>query len=137
MNSGKIIGIYFLFIDDRNWNTNHFLRYNKVIPRFHAMQLSAAVGINRILALTNLIDIPLTTETSTDDDLHISHRQVMNVRRLVQCRMISFRNIYFAMLDISVRRFENISISMKHSHRWSERKSSNVFTKIVCFFVID
>ena len=51
--------------------------YNKLIPRLHAMQMSAAVGINRVLLLTNLLKTPITTETSDDDDLHINHRQVI------------------------------------------------------------
>ena len=46
------------------------------------MQLSAAVGINRILVLTNLIDIPLATKTSTnpdEDPIHINQRQVRTI----------------------------------------------------------
>ena len=57
-----------------------FDRYNKLIPRLHAMQLSAAIGINRVLVLTHLIDTPLISETidhqDDADDLHINHRQV-------------------------------------------------------------
>ena len=53
--------------------------YNKIIPRLHAMQLSAATGINRILVLTHMINIPLVTKTSDteDDNTNINHRQVI------------------------------------------------------------
>lgn len=45
------------------------------------MQLSAAMGINRILVLTHMIDTPLTTTTSDtteDDNININHRQVID-----------------------------------------------------------
>ncbi len=54
--------------------------YNKIIPRLHAMQLSAAIGINRILVLTHMIETPLVTKTSDDtedDNININHRQVI------------------------------------------------------------
>jgi hypothetical protein len=44
------------------------------------MQLSAAVGINRLLVLTHMIDTPLVAKTSAnieDDNLNINHRQVI------------------------------------------------------------
>jgi hypothetical protein len=44
------------------------------------MQLSAAIGINRILVLTHMIDTPLATKTTDhleDDDININHRQVI------------------------------------------------------------
>ena len=43
------------------------------------MQLSAAVGINRILVLAHLIETPLMRETNDhgeNDHTHIDHRQV-------------------------------------------------------------
>ncbi len=55
-------------------------RYNKIIPRLHAMQLSAAIGINRILVLTHMIDTPLATKSSDpveDENININHRQVI------------------------------------------------------------
>lgn len=57
--------------------------YNKLIPRLHAMQLSAAVGINRIFLLLGMIDIPLLTKTSDDtedDNININHRQVIEFK---------------------------------------------------------
>ncbi|CAF3377612.1 unnamed protein product [Rotaria sp. Silwood2] len=42
--------------------------YNKIIPHLHAMQLSAAIGINRILVLTRMIDPLLIIQTSADSD---------------------------------------------------------------------
>ncbi|CAF2954545.1 unnamed protein product [Rotaria sp. Silwood2] len=54
--------------------------YNKIIPHLHAMKLSAAMGINRILVLTDMINIPLIIETSDnakDDNININHRQVI------------------------------------------------------------
>lgn len=51
-----------------------------MIPRLHALQLSAAMGINRLLVLTNLIDVPLaidqTNESEDENQLYIDHRQV-------------------------------------------------------------
>ncbi|CAF1443089.1 unnamed protein product [Adineta ricciae] len=52
--------------------------YDRIIPRLHAMQLSAAIGVNRMLVLTHMIDIPLTLRTSNeieDDNININHRQ--------------------------------------------------------------
>jgi hypothetical protein len=43
------------------------------------MQLSAAVGINRILVLTHMIDIPLATKTPDNDEININHRQVIKI----------------------------------------------------------
>ena len=91
-----------------------FARYNKLIPRLHAMQLSAAMGINRVLVLTHLIDTPLTSETidhQEDNDLHINHRQVDRLRRR-KTKLFSFdhcRNICFAMRHTLVRPFVNIT----------------------------
>ncbi|CAF0750593.1 unnamed protein product [Adineta steineri] len=61
--------------DNEQWK-DHW--YNKIIPRLHAMQLSAAVGINRLLVLTSMIDTPLGIEKSNnieDDTININHRQ--------------------------------------------------------------
>ena len=55
------------------------------------MQLSAAVGINRILVLTHLIDVPLTTPTSDNteiDDININYRQVRKGE--IDCFIFSF-----------------------------------------------
>ncbi|CAF2415049.1 unnamed protein product [Rotaria sp. Silwood2] len=52
--------------------------YNKIIPRLHAMQLSAAIGVNRILVLTHMINTPLATKISDnaeDNNININHRQ--------------------------------------------------------------
>ncbi|CAF4752765.1 unnamed protein product, partial [Rotaria sp. Silwood2] len=59
----------------------HLFKYNKIIPRLHAMQLSAAIGINRILVLTRMIDPPLMIQTSADSDddkININQRQVID-----------------------------------------------------------
>ncbi len=44
------------------------------------MQLSAAIGVNRLLVLIHMIDTPLVTKTSDDDDedhdINVNHRQV-------------------------------------------------------------
>jgi hypothetical protein len=58
------------------------------------MQLSAAIGINRILVLTHMIDIPLVTKTSDtaeDDDIKINHRQVMTNRMRKEKLIILFQ----------------------------------------------
>ena len=47
------------------------------------MQLSAAFGINRILVLTNMIDMPLSVKTSDEteaDNININHRQVTTLK---------------------------------------------------------
>ncbi len=44
------------------------------------MQLSAAIGVNRILVLTHMLDTPFATKTSDnteDDNININHRQVI------------------------------------------------------------
>jgi hypothetical protein len=46
------------------------------------MQLSAAVGINRLLVLLHMLDIPLVTKTSDnteDDSINTNHRQVLKI----------------------------------------------------------
>lgn len=53
------------------------LRYNNVIPRLHAQQVTAAMGVNRVFLLAGLIDAPLAMNKDDDqDDFHINHRQV-------------------------------------------------------------
>ncbi|CAF3052265.1 unnamed protein product, partial [Rotaria sp. Silwood2] len=55
--------------------------YNKIIPHLHAMQLSAAIGINRILVLTRMIDPLLIIQTSADSDddkINMNQRQIID-----------------------------------------------------------
>ncbi|CAF3422313.1 unnamed protein product [Rotaria sp. Silwood1] len=62
-------------LDNEQWKDYW---YNKIIPRLHAMQLSAAIGVNRILVLTHMINTPLVTKISDnvdDNNLNINHRQ--------------------------------------------------------------
>ena len=78
MNNGKIIGIFSLWI---YFQSRQFcFRYNKIIPRLHVIQLSAAIGLNRILILTRIINSPLLRElfdSQENDNININHRQVV------------------------------------------------------------
>ncbi|CAF1393053.1 unnamed protein product [Rotaria magnacalcarata] len=61
--------------DNEHWK-DHW--YNKIIPRLHAMQLSAAMGVNRILVLTRMINTQLSTTAFNnidDTNININHRQ--------------------------------------------------------------
>ena len=54
------------------------------------MQLTAAMGVNRLLVLARLFDIPLlnkTGEENDETDLHINDRQVSETKDFV------FRNL--------------------------------------------
>lgn len=106
--------VYFVFFEHNHFNSTMFSRYDKIIPRLHATQLSAAIGINRMLVLTHMIDIPLTLKTSDeteDDNININHRQVTTLAWSSNgCHFVYFRNIYSAMLFILAQQFENIFI---------------------------
>jgi hypothetical protein len=65
--------VFVFYLDQISFD---FSRYNKIIPRLHATQLSAAMGINRMLVLTHMIDTPLVMKTE-DDSININHRQVI------------------------------------------------------------